>query len=248
MGAARGLARAARAARDGVNGVSAKRGKSPAGGDRRGKLEGAEHAMEILRRIDEAYPDAHVELRFRNPLELLVATILSAQSTDKRVNEVTETLFQDYPDAAAFAEADPEELEEAVRPTGFFRQKAKNLRACCRDLEEKFDGQVPGTMEELTSLAGVGRKTASVLLAVAFGKPAIAVDTHCRRVSQRLGLTAEEDPVKIEADLSDLYPQDSWAEITRLFIWHGRYTCKARKPLCEECALPDLCPWYLGRA
>lgn len=208
------------------------------------KPGGADHALEVLRRIDEAYPEARVELRFSNPLELLVATILSAQCTDKRVNEVTETLFEDYPDAAAYADADPSELEEAVRPTGFFRQKAKNLRACCRDLVEKFDGQVPDTMEELTSLAGVGRKTASVLLAVAFDKPAIAVDTHCRRVSQRLGLTAADDPNKVEADLMDLYPEESWARITRLFIWHGRYTCKARKPRCEDCSLPDLCPWY----
>jgi endonuclease-3 len=200
--------------------------------------------LEILRRIDQAYPDAHVELHFRNPLELLVATILSAQSTDKRVNEVTATLFADYPDAAAYADADPGELEEAIRSTGFFRQKAKNLRACCRDIVERFDGDVPDTMQELTSLAGVGRKTASVLLAVAFDKPAIAVDTHCRRVSQRLGLTAEDNPEKVEADLRDRYPEDAWASITRLFIWHGRYTCKARKPLCERCALPDICPWY----
>jgi endonuclease-3 len=208
------------------------------------KLEGEGHALEVLRRIEEAYPEARVELRFSNPLELLVATILSAQCTDKRVNEVTEELFVDYPDARAYAEADPEELEEAVRPTGFFRQKAKNLRACCRDIVDRFDGEVPATIEELTSLAGVGRKTASVLLAVAFDKPAIAVDTHCRRVSQRLGLSAESNPDKIEADLREIYPEDTWATISRLFIWHGRYTCKARKPLCEQCALPDLCPWY----
>jgi len=208
------------------------------------KLEGAEHALEVFRRIEDAYPEARVELRFSNPLELLVATILSAQCTDKRVNEVTETLFVDYPDAAAYAQADPEELEEAVRPTGFFRQKAKNLRACCSDLLERFDGEVPADMEALTSLAGVGRKTASVLLAVAFDQPAIAVDTHCRRVSQRLGLTAENDPVKIEADLKEIYPEEYWARISRLFIWHGRYTCKARRPACEECALPDICPFY----
>ncbi|MGD8329574.1 MAG: endonuclease III [Acidobacteriota bacterium] len=208
------------------------------------KLEGEGHALEVLRRIEDAYPEARVELRFSNPLELLVATILSAQCTDKRVNEVTEELFVDYPDARAYAEADPEALEEAVRPTGFFRQKAKNLRACCRDIVDKFDGQVPATIDELTSLAGVGRKTASVLLAVAFDKPAIAVDTHCRRVSQRLGLSGESDPAKVESDLKELYPEDTWATISRLFIWHGRYTCKARKPLCEQCALPDLCPWY----
>ena len=209
-----------------------------------GKLARADYAPEALRRIDEAYPEARVELRFSNPLELLVATILSAQCTDKRVNEVTETLFARYRDAAAFAEADPEGLEKAVRPTGFFRQKAKNLRACCTDIVERFAGDVPSTMDELTSLAGVGRKTASVLLAVAFDKPAIAVDTHCRRVSQRLGFTSENDPEKVEADLKDLYPEESWAAISRLFIWHGRYTCKARTPQCQACALPDMCPWY----
>jgi len=208
------------------------------------KLEGVDTAMEALRRIEDAYPEARVELRFSTPLELLVATSLSAQCTDKRVNQVTETLFVDYPDAAAYADADLVTLEEAVRPTGFFRQKAKNLKACCRDLVDRFDGEVPATMEELTSLAGVGRKTASVLLAVAFDKPAIAVDTHCRRVSQRLGLTAETDPVTVETDLKEIYPVDAWASISRLFIWHGRYTCKARRPLCEACAIPDLCPWY----
>jgi endonuclease-3 len=208
------------------------------------KLDDGALAIEILDRIDEAYPEAAIELRFATPLQLLVATILSAQCTDKRVNEVTATLFQDYPDARAFAGADPETLEEAIRPTGFFRQKAKNVRACCADIVERFAGEVPDTMEELTSLAGVGRKTASVILAVAFGAPAIAVDTHCRRVAQRLALTAEDDAEKVEADLKDAYPEDRWTDITRLFIWHGRYTCKARKPLCEACVLPDLCPWY----
>lgn len=208
------------------------------------RVGGTDHALEVLDRIEEAYPEARVELRFRNPLELLVATILSAQCTDKRVNEVTETLFVDYPDAAAYAGADAAELEEAVRPTGFFRQKAKNLRACCADLGEHHGGEVPATMEELTALAGVGRKTASVVLAVAFGEPAIAVDTHCRRVSQRLRLTAQDAPDKVEADLRALYPSERWAAISRLFIWHGRYTCKARKPACEACALVDICPWY----
>jgi endonuclease-3 len=207
-------------------------------------LDEGGRALEILDRIDEAYPEAAIELRFATPLQLLVATILSAQCTDKRVNEVTATLFPDYPDARAFADADPGALEEAIRPTGFFRQKAKNVRACCADIVERFAGEVPDTMEELTSLAGVGRKTASVILAVAFGKPAIAVDTHCRRVAQRLALTAADDPDKIEADLKDAYPEDRWSDITRLFIWHGRYTCKARKPVCEACVLPDLCPWY----
>jgi endonuclease-3 len=205
---------------------------------------GQDIAFEALRRIEEAYPEARVELRFSSPLQLLVATILSAQCTDKRVNEVTETLFVRYPDAAAYADAEIEELEEAVRPTGFFRQKAKNIKATATALRERFGGEVPASMDELTSLPGVGRKTASVVLAVAFDVPAIAVDTHCRRVSQRLGFTDEHDPDRIEEDLKHLFPEAAWSSISRLFIWHGRYTCKARKPACLSCALPDLCPWY----
>ena len=162
-------------------------------------------ANEILARLDESYPDARVELNFSNPLELLVATILSAQCTDKRVNEVTRTLFVDYPDARAYANADRSGLEEAIHSTGFFRQKTKNIQSCCAEIVERFAGETPDTMEELTSLAGVGRKTASVVLAQAYGKPAIAVDTHCRRVSQRLGLSAESSPDKVEADLRKLY-------------------------------------------
>ena len=204
-----------------------------------------DHAGEALCRIAEAYPEATVELMFHNPLELLVATILSAQCTDRRVNQITKVLFLDYPDAAAYANADLKELEEAVRPSGFFRQKAKNIKACCTDIIDRHDGAVPSGMKELTSLAGVGRKTASVLLAVAFETPAIAVDTHCRRVSQRLGLTIENNPEKVELDLQELYSEELWVDITRLFIWHGRYTCKSRRPLCQECVLPDICPWYL---
>ena len=210
----------------------------------RASAEGAANASEILARIDEAYPHARIELNFSSPFELLVATILSAQCTDKRVNAVTASLFSKYPDARAYANADREELEEDIRPTGFFRQKTKNIQACCADIVERFGGEVPATMEELTSLAGVGRKTASVLLAGAFEQPAIAVDTHCRRVSHRLGLTLEDNPDRIEQDLSELFPSAHWADISRLFIWHGRYTCKARRPLCESCSLPDLCPWF----
>ena len=204
-----------------------------------------DHAGEALCRIAEAYPEATVELRFHNPLELLVATILSAQCTDRRVNQITKTLFLDYPDAAAYATANLKELEEAVRPSGFFRQKAKNIKACCTDIIDRHDGAVPSGMKELTSLAGVGRKTASVLLAVAFETPAIAVDTHCRRVSQRLGLTILYSPENVELDLQEWYSEELWGDITRLFIWHGRYTCKSRRPLCQECVLPDICPWYL---
>ena len=165
------------------------------------KNQAGDHAGEVFRRIADAYPEAQVELTFRNPLELLVATILSAQCTDKRVNQITKTLFLNYPNVAAYATADLKELEEAVRSSGFFRQKAKNIKACCVDIVERHNGVVPSGMEELTSLAGVGRKTASVLLAIAFDTPAIAVDTHCRRVSQRLGLTVENNPEKVEHDL-----------------------------------------------
>jgi len=207
--------------------------------------QAGDHAGEAFRRIADAYPEARVELTFRNPLELLVATILSAQCTDKRVNQITKTLFLNYPNVAAYATANLEELEEAVRPSGFFRQKAKNIKACCVDIVKRHNGVVPSGMEELTSLAGVGRKTASVLLAIAFDTPAIAVDTHCRRVSQRLGLTTENNPEKVEHDLQELYAKELWADITRLFIWHGRYTCKSRNPRCQECMLPDMCPWYL---
>lgn len=206
--------------------------------------DAAERAPEILARIEEAYPQARIELEVSSPLQLLVATILSAQSTDKRVNAVTPALFKRYPDAHAFAEADAEELQDAIRSTGFFRQKTKHIQGCCRALVERFGGEVPDTMENLTSLPGVGRKTASVVLAGAFQQPAIAVDTHCMRVSRRLGLSDSDKPDAIELDLRDLYPEERWADISWLFIWHGRYTCKSRKPNCEACAVPDLCPWY----
>ncbi len=205
-------------------------------------------AAEILDRLEQCYPEARVELDFDGPLQLLVATILSAQSTDKRVNQVTPALFRKYPDAAAFAGASREDLEEQLRSTGFFRQKSKSVQGCCAKLMELHDGQVPSGMAELTALPGVGRKTANVVRAGAFGLPGIAVDTHCRRVSQRLGLTAETDPVKIEQRLGDLYPEGRWRDISRLFIWHGRYTCKSRRPACDACVLVDACPWPRGQA
>lgn len=205
-------------------------------------------AAEILDRLAQSNPDARIELDFDGPLQLLVATILSAQSTDRRVNQVTPALFLKYPDAKAFAEATREELEEELRTTGFFRQKAKNVQAACAMLVELHDGEVPTGMKELTALPGVGRKTANVVRAGAFGLPGIAVDTHCRRVSQRLGLTTDSDPVKIEVRLGDLYPENRWSDISRLYIWHGRYTCKARSPACEGCALVDLCPWPQDQA
>jgi endonuclease-3 len=198
----------------------------------------------VLDRLEAAYPDAHVELDHTTPLELLIATILSAQCTDKRVNLVTQNLFRDYPDARAYAEAEPAALEEAIRSTGFFRQKTRSIQACCTKLVEDYDGEVPEDLDLLTTLPGVGRKTASVVMAVAFGQPAIAVDTHCRRVSLRLGLTSSKKPEVIELDLARLYPEERWSTISRIFIWHGRYTCKARQPQCGECAVQDLCPFY----
>ena len=203
-----------------------------------------ETAALILDRLEAGYPDARVELDYTTPLELLVATILSAQCTDKRVNAVTRTLFRDYPDARSFAEEDPEIFQEAIRSTGFFRQKTKSVQACCARLVEEHGGEVPADLDLLTTLPGVGRKTASVVMAVAFGQPAIAVDTHCRRVSQRLGLTFSKNPDIIERDLAALYPEERWSTISRIFIWHGRYTCKSRRPLCEECAVPNMCPFY----
>lgn len=203
----------------------------------------ADRARQILDALGRSHPDARVELDFETPLQLLIATILSAQSTDKRVNLVTPELFARYPDAAALAEADLEELEELIRSTGFFRQKSKAIRDCCRILVDEHGGEVPSEMAALTRLPGVGRKTANVVRAAAFSEPGIAVDTHCKRVSNRLGLTTHSDPVKIEADLGELYPRSRWAEVSKLFVWHGRYVCKARRPACGACALVDLCPW-----
>ena len=202
-----------------------------------------DRAAEILERLSAQHLDARVELDYETPLQLLIATILSAQSTDKRVNLVTPELFAKYPDAQSYADADLSELEEDVHATGFFRQKAKRLIGCGKLLLKHHDGEVPTGMEDLTALPGVGRKTANVIRAVAFGLPGIAVDTHCKRVSHRLGLAATTDPLQVENRLQELYPESSWADISRLFIWHGRYLCKARKPECRRCSLVDICPW-----
>jgi endonuclease-3 len=208
----------------------------------------AERAAAVLERVRAQHPDARVELDFETPFQLLVATILSAQSTDRRVNEVTPELFRRYPDPAALAAARVEELEELIHSTGFFRQKAKNLTACAAALVEDHGGEVPVDLDALVALAGVGRKTANVVRAAAYGLPGIAVDTHCKRLSNRLGLTEATDPVRIETALGELYPPTVWPDVSRLFVWHGRYVCKARKPLCEQCSLQDLCPWFLEAA
>jgi len=197
----------------------------------------------ILERLERTYPDAHCELNHSNALELLIATILSAQCTDKRVNLVTPGLFRKYPSAAAYAQAPAAELEQEIKSTGFFRNKAKNIRACCEALVAKHGGAVPRTMDELTALGGVGRKTANVVLGNAFGiNCGVVVDTHVGRLSQRLGLSAETDPVKVEADLMRMVPPDRWTLFSHWLIWHGRRRCDARKPDCEGCEIRSDCP------
>jgi endonuclease-3 len=197
----------------------------------------------IIAGLRAAYPDAHCELNFSNPLELLVATILSAQCTDKRVNLVTAELFQKYRTAKDYAEAPLADLERAIQSTGFFRNKARNIQACCRALVEQHGGAVPRTMEELHALDGVGRKTANVVLGNAFGvNVGVVVDTHVSRLASRLGLTKQTDPVKIERDLMKLVPQADWTLFSHWLIWHGRRRCAARKPDCAHCEIAPLCP------
>ena len=196
---------------------------------------------DILRGLDELYPKADCELRWRNPFELVCATILSAQCTDVRVNLVTPELFRRWPDAHALAGADLTELEEVIRSTGFFRNKAKNLLGMARVLVEKHGGKVPRTMDEMLELPGVARKTANVVLGTAYGlATGVVVDTHVMRLSRRLGLTRKDDPVKIEADLQAKIPTEKWIIFSHQIIWHGRRVCDARKPRCDECPLP--CP------
>ena len=202
-----------------------------------------ERAREIYDRLVEHYPDAHCALDFKTPYQLLVATILSAQCTDKRVNMVTPSLFKRYRTPAAMADADPAELEEMIKSTGFFRNKTKSLLGMSRALVERHRGRVPATLEELVKLPGVGRKTANVVLGNAFDKnEGVVVDTHVGRVSQRLGLTRETDPVRIEQDLMRLFPSERWTMLAHLLIEHGRRICVARRPKCEECFLSDICP------
>jgi endonuclease-3 len=199
-------------------------------------------AGRIVRTLARLYPDAHCALHYANPLQLLVATILSAQCTDERVNQITPALFARYPDAHSFATADRAELEKLIKPTGFFRNKAKNIIACCTQLVELHGGEVPQTMEELVPLPGIGRKTANVLLGNSFGVPGIPVDTHVGRLSQRMGLSVHSDPVKIERDLMELVPRKEWTMFGHRMIFHGRQVCHARKPLCETCVLAKICP------
>ena len=210
---------------------------------RRARSATPERAREIYDRLIAHYPEAHCALDFKSPFQLLIATILSAQCTDKRVNMVTPALFKRYRTAAALAAAKPEELEELIKSTGFFRNKTKSLLGMSDAIAERHGGKVPDTMDELVKLPGVGRKTANVVLGNAYDKnEGVVVDTHVGRVSKRLGLTRQTDPVKVEQDLMKLFPNDRWTMLSHLLIEHGRRICEARRPKCESCFLSDICP------
>jgi endonuclease-3 len=197
---------------------------------------------EIIRVLKRDYPDAKTELAHENPLQLLVAVILSAQCTDTRVNQVTKPLFHKYKKALDYARADISELEEEIRSTGFFRNKARAIKDCCRRIADDFGGKVPDSMEDLLTLSGVGRKTANVILGNAYGIPGIVVDTHVKRLSGRLGLTENKNPDKIEFDLMPLVPKKEWTLFSHLLIFHGRRVCKARRPQCDSCGIFPFCP------
>ncbi|HUW79177.1 MAG TPA: endonuclease III [Candidatus Nanopelagicaceae bacterium] len=201
-------------------------------------------ARKINRALADLYPQAHCELDFKSPLELTVATVLSAQCTDKRVNQVTPKLFARYQTAADYASADPDELEEIIRSTGFFRAKAKNIRALGRRVAEQYDGKIPNKLDDLVTLPGVGRKTANVVLGNAFNVPGLTVDTHFGRLARRFGWSSEEDPVKVESDVARLIPKKDWTDLSHRLIWHGRRICHSRKPACGACPLAKLCPSF----
>lgn len=203
-------------------------------------------ANKISKNLDELYPESVCALHFGNPLQLLVATILSAQCTDVRVNIVTQDLFKKYVSAEDFAAAELEELEKDIHSTGFYKNKARSIKECCQAIVSKYGGKVPGTLDELVALRGIGRKTANVVLGNAFGVPGIVVDTHVIRVSRRLGLSKNEDPVKIEFDLMELFPKKKWTLISHQIVDHGRAVCNARAPKCPECLLIELCDFAKG--
>ena len=206
-------------------------------------LELKERAAEIISLLEKAHPDATIALRYTNPLELLISTILSAQATDEQINKITPKLFKKYKTAEDYADANLEELQQDIRSSGFYRNKAKNIKNCCKMLVEKYGSQVPRTMEELVELPGVARKTANIVLTNAFGVvEGIAVDTHVRRLTQRLGLSDTDDPVKIEMELMRILPKENWERISDLLIFHGRRVCFARKPNCGGCVLDKICP------
>ena len=206
------------------------------------KKQASERVKKILPVLNEIYPDAKIALNFKNPLELLIATILSAQCTDVRVNMVTKDLFKKYKSAKDWAKADIKQIETDIKSTGFYRNKAKNIQNACIKIIEDFDGKVPGSMEELITLPGVGRKTANCVLGDAFGIPGITCDTHVIRLSRRLGLSDNSDPVKLEFDLAEIVPNKDWTLFSHLIIMHGRNVCNARKPKCQDCKIAKFCP------
>jgi endonuclease-3 len=209
---------------------------------RESKEDLKKRARKIVKGLRKRYADATTALAYSTPHELLVATVLAAQCTDKKVNEVTRRLFRKYPNPQAFARARRSALEKMIKPTGFFRSKTKSIIALSKDVVEKYGGEVPDNLEDLVGLTGVGRKTANVVLAAAFGKPGIVVDTHMIRLSNRLGLTRNKDPVKIEFDLMEILPRKVWGDFSFMIVLHGRETCKARKPLCHICLIERYCP------
>ncbi len=215
--------------------------KSKATADSR-RASDKKRASQIFSLLAGEYLDAKVALNFNSPFELLIATILSAQCTDARVNMVTPDLFRKYPSPKSFASANQAELERDIKSTGFYRQKARSITNCSRSLVENFGGKIPASMDELLTLAGVGRKTANVLLGNAFGIPGIAVDTHVGRLARRMGFSHEDDPTKIEFDLMALFPEDEWTQLCHLLMSHGRKVCLARNPKCDLCTVSDLCP------
>jgi len=202
-----------------------------------------ERAERVFERLREEYPNAKTSLDHTNPLELLVATILSAQCTDERVNKETPKLFKRYKTAKDYAEADPKELQKYIQSCGFYQNKAKNIIGAARKIVSEHGGEVPGTLEELVHLPGVGRKTANVILGTVFDTPGVVVDTHCGRLARRLGFTRQTDPVKVETDLMKIWDPEHWTLFSHLFVFHGRACCTARSPRCSECVVRDLCPF-----
>jgi len=206
-------------------------------------MDKKEKVKEIIKIFDELYRDAQCTLDYENPLQLLISTQLAAQCTDARVNVVTKTLFKKYKDARDFANADLKELEQDIKPTGFYHNKAKNIKETCKIIVEKFGGKVPDNMEDLLTLPGVGRKTANVILGDAFGIPGIVVDTHAKRLSNRIGLVNTDDPKKIEFELMEIVPKEKWSLFCHQLVYHGMAVCKARKPECDKCAIIDYCDY-----
>ncbi|MEK6600179.1 MAG: endonuclease III [Deltaproteobacteria bacterium] len=206
----------------------------------------SEKAKKVLDILEKEYPNPKIALNFKTPLELLIATILSAQCTDERVNKTTPALFKKYKKTKNYAEADLKELEGHISSINFFRNKAKNIQACCKKIANEFGGEIPDTLERLITLPGIGRKTANIVLGSAFGQDAIAVDTHVKRVSNRIGLASSDNPDKIEEELCKIINRKRWTKATNLLIHHGRYTCVAKKPKCEICKIKDYCNYFKG--